>query len=148
METQKQTQEQIMLNREKVNVNGKEYSNYFVEGTFKVRGQEVKKRIRMAVPRNDVGMYEVLDMVFEDNKQTPLYKYSKITRDAITGKKNTTYRYEVANEDQDLRAVIVPNAESDKALLNKLYADLNANIIEEEEEVIITSTPIEASINK
>lgn len=34
METQKQTQEQIMLNREKVNVNGKEYSNYFVEGTF------------------------------------------------------------------------------------------------------------------
>lgn len=56
----------------------------------------------MAVPRNDVGMYEVLDMVFEDNKQAPLYKYSKITRDAITGKKNTTYRYEVANEDQDI----------------------------------------------
>lgn len=124
----------IYLEREFVKSNGKEYANYFVKGNFKLRGTDVEKRIRMDVPKNDVGMYDVLDMVFEDRKKVELLKIAKVNKDLTTGKKTTTYRYEVVNEDGDLHARVIPSGESNSALLDKLYKDLQKEIVIEDDE--------------
>lgn len=126
----------IYLNREIVESNGKEYSNYFVKANFSVGGKLVEKKIRMDVPRNDVGMFDVLDMVFTDHNSNvvELYRIAKVNRDMVTQKKTTTYRYEVANVDDSLRAVVVPSGLSNTALLEKLYKDLNAETEVEDEE--------------
>ena len=124
----------IILEQEIVNVNGKDYANYFVRGNFVVRGKTVEKKIRMDIPKNDVGMYDVLDMVFEDRKAVELYKIAKVNRDVTTGKKTTTYRYEVVSEDGTLRARVVPSGESNNALLDKLYTDLKQETVVEDDE--------------
>lgn len=124
----------IYLERKFVHVNGRDYANYFVKGNFLVRGKNIEKEIRMDVPRNDVGMYDVLDMVFEDREKVELFKIAKINRDLSTGRKTTTYRYEVVNEAGDLRARIVPSGESNSALLDKLFNDLQAEIKVEDED--------------
>lgn len=126
----------IYLEREFVTANGKKYANYFVRGNFIVRGEVQEKKIRMDVPKNDNGMYDVLDMVFEDRNKVELYKIAKVNRDMATGRKTTTYRYEVANIEDDLRARVVPSGESNNALLDKLFKDLQKEIqvIEEENE--------------
>ena len=124
----------IILEQEIVNVNGKDYANYFVRGNFTVRGKTVEKKIRMDIPKNDVGMYDVLDMVFEDRKTVELYKIAKVNRDSVTGRKTTTYRYEVVSEDGTLHARVVPSGESNNALLDKLYTDLQQETLVEEDE--------------
>lgn len=124
----------IYLQREVVRSNGRDYFNYFVEGTFKVRGNDVVKRIRMDVPRNDNGMYDVLDMVFEDRNKVELIKIAKVNRDMNTGRRTTTYRYEVENMAGDLRARVVPNGDSNTALLDKLFNDLQKEIVVEDED--------------
>lgn len=124
----------IYLEREFVRANGRDYANYFVKGMFNVRGQSVEKRIRMDVPKNDNGMYDVLDMVFEDRNKVELLKIAKVNRDIATGRKTITYRYEVANENDDLRARIVPSGESNTALLDKLFKDLQKEAQVEDDE--------------
>lgn len=124
----------IYLEREFVKVNGKDYANYFVRGFFKVRGKLEEMRIRMDVPKNDNGMYIVLDMVFEDRNKVELLKIAKVNRDLTTGKKTTTYRYEVVNESGDLRARVIPSGESNNALLDKLFNDLQKEVIVEDDE--------------
>lgn len=133
MNKQEQTRNDVIyLEREIVSVNGKEYANYFVNATFTLRGKQVKKQIRMDVPKNDVGMYDVLDMIFGEDKKVELFKIAKKTTD-MSGKKTITYRYEVTAE--DLRARVVPSGESNSALLDKLYKDLQKEIqVEEDEE--------------
>lgn len=124
----------IYLERELVVVNGKEYANYFVKGTFVLRGKPIEKKIRMDVPKNDVGMYDVLDMVFGERNKVELFKIAKKSTD-MSGKKIITYRYEVANEDDDLRARVIPSGESNSALLDKLYKDLQKEIqVEDDDE--------------
>ena len=135
MENKQVTNNQVIyLEREIVHVNGRDYANYYVKGTFKVRGEDVEKRIRMDVPKNDNGMYDVLDMVFEDRNKVELFKIAKINRDMTTGKKTITYRYEVANVEDDLRARVVPSGESNNALLEKLYKDLHKEAQIEDDE--------------
>ena len=46
--------------------------------------------------------------------------------------KNTTYRYEVVNSEGDLRARVLPEGESNGALLDKLYKDMKKDILVEE----------------
>lgn len=130
----------IYLEREfvKSKTDGKEYANYFVRGAFNVRGTLKEMRIRMDVPRNDVTMYDVLDMVFGDRSKVELIKIKKINRDS-TGRKTTSYRYEVENEDGDLRARVVPNGDSNTALLDKLYKDLEKEEIVEDDEIETTT---------
>ena len=133
---QSKTENQVIyLEREFVRANGRDYANYFVRGTFNVRGQDVEKRIRMDVPKNDNGMYDVLDMVFEDRNKVELLKIAKVNRDMTTGKKTITYRYEVANVDDDLRARVVPSGESNNALLDKLFKDLQKEAQVEDDEL-------------
>ena len=134
--TTNKTENQIIyLEREFVRANGRDYANYFVRGTFLLRGQEIEKRIRMDVPKNDNGMYDVLDMVFEDRNKVELLKIAKVNRDMTTGKKTITYRYEVANESDDLRGRVVPSGESNNALLDKLFKDLQKEAEVEDDEV-------------
>lgn len=133
-QTNKTENQVIYLEREYVKVNGKDYANYFVRGFFPLRGEIVEKKIRMDVPKNDNGMYDVLDMVFEDRKKVELLKIAKINRDIATGKKTITYKYEVANVTDDLRAIVVPSGLSNNALLEKLYKDLQKEAEVEEDE--------------
>ena len=88
----------------------------------------------MDVPKNDMGMYDVLDMVFEDREKVELLKIAKVNRDLVTQRKTTTYYYEVANEADDLRARIIPSGLSNTALLDKLFKDLQkeAEVIDDE----------------
>ena len=135
MANESKTENQVIyLEREFVRANGRDYANYFVKGMFNVRGQSVEKRIRMDVPKNDNGMYDVLDMVFEDRNKVELLKIAKVNRDMATGRKTITYRYEVANENDDLRARIVPSGESNTALLDKLFKDLQKEAQVEDDE--------------
>ena len=132
MNKQEQTRNDVIyLEREIVPVNGKEYANYFVNATFTLRGKLVEKKIRMDVPKNDVGMYDVLDMIFGEDKKVELFKVAKKSTD-MSGKKTITYRYEVVAE--DLRARVVPSGESNSALLDKYYKDLQKEILVEEDE--------------
>ena len=124
----------IYLEREFVRVNGKEYANYFVRGKFSLRGKLVEKQVRMDVPKNDTGMYDVLDMVFGEREKVELIKVKNTMVNSTTGKKTITYRYEVENEEGDLRARVVPSLESNNSLLNKLYNDLEKEATEETEE--------------
>lgn len=124
----------IYLEREFVRVNGKEYANYFVRGKFSLRGKLIEKPVRMDVPKNDTGMYDVLDMVFGEREKVELIKVKNTMVNSTTGKKTITYRYEVENEDGDLRARVVPSLESNNSLLNKLYNDLEKEATEETEE--------------
>ncbi len=124
----------IYLERKFVHVNGRDYANYFVKGKFVVRGAQVEKEIRMDVPKNDVGMYDVLDMVFEDRVKVELLKIAKVNRDLATNRKTVSYRYEVVNEAGDLKARVIPSGESNSALLDKLFNDLKATIVEDDEE--------------
>lgn len=130
--TQTKNENKIYLEREFVTSNGKEYANYFVRGTFTLRGKTIEKKIRMDVPKNDVTMYDVLDMVFEDRKKVELFKIAKKVE--MNGKKTITYRYEVANEDDDLRARVIPSGDSNSALLDKVYKDLQKEVVIEEDE--------------
>ena len=123
----------IYLEREFVRANGRDYANYFVRGIFKVRGEEIEKKIKMDVPKNDNGMYDVLDMVFEDRDKVELIKIVKVNRD-LNGRKTTSVRYEVENKDGDLRARVVPYGDSNNSLLEKVFKDLNKEVIEEEDE--------------
>ena len=129
--------EKIYLEKEYVKVNGKDYVNYFVKGTFNVCGRNVEKKIRMDIPKNDIGMYDVLDMVFEGRPKVELIRITRINRDMVTNKKTISYRYEVANLEDDLRAVIVPSGQSNTALINKLFNDLTKDgQIEDLEEIV------------
>ena len=128
MNNNEQNVNAIYLERKFVHSNGKDYANYFVRGTFIVRGTPLEKEIRMDVPKNDMGMYDVLDMVFEDRKKVELFKIAKVTRDLATNRKTTTYRFEVVNEAGDLRARVIPSGESNLALIDKLYNDLQAEV--------------------
>lgn len=138
-ETNLENEKVIYLEREivKSKTDGKEYANYFVRGNFKLRNETIEKKIRMDVPKNDVTMYDVLDMVFEDRSKVELIKIKRINRDSTTNKKTTTYRYEVESEDGTLRARVIPNGDSNTALLDKLYKDLEKEeVVEDDEEII------------
>ena len=130
-ETKQAENNVIYLEREIVSVNGKQYANYFVNAVFTLRGKSVEKKIRMDVPKNDVGMYEVLDMIFDKENKMVLYKVAKKSTD-MSGKKTTTYRYEVT--DEGLKARVIPVGESNSALLDKLYNDLQTVIQVEDED--------------
>ena len=67
-------------------------------------------------------------MLFRSRKKVELFKIAKVTRDLATNRKTTTYRFEVVNEAGDLRARVIPSGESNLALIDKLYNDLQAEV--------------------
>ncbi len=124
--------EKVLVTREIREYKGEFYANYYVNikiKTFDDRTKEIvtiDKPIRLDIPRGDIGMYDVLSMVFMGQKEKELFRVSTTTTD-YNGKKKTTNRYEVYSDDKELVGVLVPQGESNKALLESVFKSVLAN---------------------
>lgn len=122
--------EKVKVRRETREYKGEIYANYFVPvkvKTFDDRSQkvvELDKQIKMDVPKNDIGMYDVLSMVFMGATEKELFRISSTTTD-FNGKKKITYRYEVySDDDKEIIGVLVPQGESNRALLESVFKNV------------------------
>lgn len=108
---------QIMVERETFEKNGKTYFSYFVRG--KIRGKEVK----VAVVPPDKGGYAVLDIVFGNEMKAELVSTPFEIKDDATGKsiKGNTYSVRTVDENGEVfECNVKPYRNSDKTLLNMI----------------------------
>ena len=108
---------QIFVERETYEKNGKTYFTYFIKGT--VRG----KNVRVAVVPPDKGGYTVLDIVFGDAMAAELAAKPYEIKDDSTGKVITGNSYAVHSVDEngeEYECAVKPFRSSDKALMNML----------------------------
>lgn len=104
----------------KSKTNEERYS-YFVKGT--IRGKDVKASL---IP-TDIGGYDVLDIVFGDEKTAKLVLVPYSMVDEKTGKEISGNGYEVQNVDENgevYKCKVKPRQASDKALLEMLLVRL------------------------
>lgn len=109
--------EQIFVEREPYERNGRRYFSYFVSGT--IRGKDVK----VAVVPPDKGGYTVLDIVFGNEMSAELILKPYEIKDDATGKVITGNSYAVQTVDEDgeiYECSVKPYRNSDKALLAML----------------------------
>lgn len=107
----------IMVERETFEKDGKQYFSYFIKG--KIRGKEV----RIAVIPPDRGGYAVLDIVFGAETKAELVINPFEIKDETTGKviKGNTYLARTVDENGEVfECNIKPYRNSDKMLLNML----------------------------
>ena len=108
---------QIFVERETYEKNGKTYFTYFIKGT--VRGKDV----RVAVVPPDKGGYAVLDIVFGDQMSALLVTKPFEIKDDATGKviSGNTYSVQTVDENGEIyECAVKPFRSSDKSLLNML----------------------------
>ena len=108
---------QIFVERETYEKNGKTYFTYFIKGT--VRG----KGVRVAVVPPDKGGYAVLDIVFGDQMSAQLVTKPFEIKDDATGKviSGNTYSVQTVDENGEIyECAVKPFRSSDKSLLNML----------------------------
>lgn len=108
---------QIFVERETYEKNGKTYFTYFIKGT--VRGKDV----RVAVVPPDKGGYAVLDIVFGDQMSAQLVTKPFEIKDDATGKviSGNTYSVQTVDENGEIyECAVKPFRSSDKSLLNML----------------------------
>lgn len=108
---------QIFVERETYEKNGKTYFTYFIKGT--VRGKDV----RVAVVPPDKGGYAVLDIVFGDQMSAQLVTKPFEIKDDATGKviSGNTYSVQTVDENGEIyECAVKPFRGSDKSLLNML----------------------------
>lgn len=108
---------QIFVEREMYEKNGKTYFTYFIKGT--VRGKDV----RVAVVPPDKGGYAVLDIVFGDQMSAQLVTKPFEIKDDATGKviSGNTYSVQTVDENGEIyECSVKPFRSSDKSLLNML----------------------------
>lgn len=108
---------QIFVERETYEKNGKTYFTYFIKGT--VRG----KNVRVAVVPPDKGGYAVLDIVFGDQMSAQLVTKPFEIKDDATGKviSGNTYSVQTVDENGEIyECAVKPFRSSDKSLLNML----------------------------
>jgi hypothetical protein len=108
---------QIKVERETYEKDGKTYYSYFIKGT--VRGKDVRV---MIVPP-DKGGYTVLDIVFGEEMSAELLLKPYEMKDENTGKiiKGNTYAVHTQDEDgTEYECAVKPFRASDKTLLNML----------------------------
>ena len=110
----------IMVEREAYEKNGKTYYSYFIKGI--IRGKEIK--VQVAPPNKDVdkGGYAVLDVVFGDAMEADLV-ITPFEMKTADGKVITGNSYKVRSYDEDGRiyeCAIKPARSSDKNFLNML----------------------------
>ena len=108
---------QIFVERETYEKNGKTYFTYFIKGT--VRGKDV----RVAVVPPDKGGYAVLDIVFGDQMSAQLVTKPFEIKDDATGKviSGNTYSVQTVDENGEIyECSVKPFRSSDKSLLNML----------------------------
>lgn len=108
---------QILVERETYERNGKNYFTYFIRG--KIRDKDV--RVAMVPP--DRGGYAVLDIVFGNDNQVPLTTTPFEIKDEATGRVFKGNTYSVVTTDDagnNFECKIKPFRNSDKMLLNML----------------------------
>ena len=117
-------EQQLFVQKEPFEYNGKTYHHYFIQGM--VRGREVK--IDLAPPNKDTDMggYTVLDIVFGDADRADLIIEPFEIEDEKTKKVIKANRYIVRTVDEDgkvYECTVKPSRTSDRSLLNMLLAE-------------------------
>ena len=110
---------QIKVERDTYEKDGKTYYSYFIKGD--IRGRD----IRVLIVPPDKGGYTVLDIVFGEAMSAQLMLVPYEIRDEKTGKVSKGNSYAVHSEDEDgtvYECKIKPMRVSDKTLLNMLLA--------------------------
>lgn len=108
---------QIKVERDNYEKDGKTYYSYFIKGN--IRGRD----IRVLIVPPDKGGYTVLDIVFGEEMEAELVLKPYEIKDESTGKviKGNTYAVHSEGEDGEVyECAIKPFRASDKALLNML----------------------------
>ena len=108
---------QIMVERETFEKNGKVFFTYFIKG--QIRGKDV----RLSVVPPDKGGYAVLDIVFGNEMKAELVANPYEIKDDATGNviKGNTYAVRTVDENGEVyECSIKPYRNSDKMLLNML----------------------------
>ncbi|MBR4003520.1 MAG: hypothetical protein IKI95_05650 [Clostridia bacterium] len=108
---------QIVVERETYEKNGKQYFSYFVKGN--VRGKDVKASVMPL----DIGGYTVLDIVFGNEMKAELVLNPYEIKDEKTGTVMSGNTYSVRSVDENgeiYECRIKPAKNSDKLLLNMI----------------------------
>lgn len=108
---------QIKVERDTYEKDGKTYYSYFIKGN--IRGRD----IRVLIVPPDKGGYTVLDIVFGEEMEAALVLNPYEIKDESTGKviKGNSYAVRTVDEDGEVyECAIKPFRASDKALLNML----------------------------
>ena len=124
MAEKKNNEQQLYVQKEPFEYNGKMYNHYYIKGV--VRGREVK--IDLAPPNKDTDMggYTVLDIVFGDADRADLIIESFEIEDEKTKKVIKAIRYIVRTVDEDgkvYECTVKPSRTSDRSLLQMLLAE-------------------------
>lgn len=110
---------QIKVERDTYEKDGKTYYSYFIKGN--IRGRD----IRVLIVPPDKGGYTVLDIVFGEEMEAELVLNPYEIKDESTGKviKGNGYAVRTVDEDGEVyECAIKPFRASDKALLNMLLS--------------------------
>ena len=110
---------QIKVERDTYEKDGKTYYSYFIKGN--IRGRD----IRVLIVPPDKGGYTVLDIVFGEEMEAELVLNPYEIKDESTGKviKGNSYAVRTVDEDGEVyECAIKPFRASDKALLNMLLS--------------------------
>ncbi len=108
---------QIKVERDTYEKDGKTYYSYFIKGN--IRGRD----IRVLIVPPDKGGYTVLDIVFGEEMEAELVLNPYEIKDESTGKviKGNSYAVRTVDEEGEVyECAIKPFRASDKALLNML----------------------------
>ena len=108
---------QIKVERDTYEKDGKTYYSYFIKGN--IRGRD----IRVLIVPPDKGGYTVLDIVFGEGMEAELVLNPYEIKDESMGKviKGNSYAVRTVDEDGEVyECAIKPFRASDKALLNML----------------------------
>ena len=124
MAGKKNNEQQLYVQKEPFEYNGKMYNHYYINGV--VRGREVK--IDLAPPNKDTDMggYTVLDIVFGDADRADLIIEPFEITDDKTKQVIKGNRYLVRTVDEDgkvYECTVKPARTSDRSLLNMLLAE-------------------------
>ena len=107
---------QIVVERELIEKNGKTFFTYFIKGTIR------NKDVRIAITPPDFGGYTVLDIVFGESMKADLitvpYEMKDASGNLISG---NTYMVRTVDENGEVyECKVKPFRSSDKSLLNML----------------------------
>ena len=117
-------EQQLYVQKEPFEYNGKTYHHYFIQGM--VRGREVKVELAPPNKDTDMGGYTVLDIVFVDADRADLIIEPFEITDDKTKQVIKGNRYLVRTVEEDgkvYECTVKPARTSDRSLLNMLLAE-------------------------
>ena len=124
MAEKKNNEQQLFVQKEPFEYNGKTYHHYFIQGM--VRGREVKVELAPPNKDTDMGGYTVLDIVFGDADRADLIIEPFEIKDDKTKQVIKGNRYLVRTVDEDGKVYecpVKPSRTSDRSMLQMLLAE-------------------------